>query len=131
MDEIFSFIIISYNRAEDTIDAVRNVLQLDNVQGWKKEIIVLNNGSTQDYAIFQQYLSTLPNDERGLIHYINHTKNLGVAGGRNLCINEANGKYLLFMDDDAELNNKNVIQLILDLYAKYETEKLADRKSVV
>lgn len=125
MDEIFSFIIISYNRAEDTIDAVRNVLQLDNVQGWKKEIIVLNNGSTQDYAIFQQYLSTLPNDERGLIHYINHTKNLGVAGGRNLCINEANGKYLLFMDDDAELNNKNVIQLILDLYAKYETEKLA------
>ena len=65
MNEIFSFLIISFNRAEDTIDAVKNVLQLDNVNGWTKEIIVLNNGSTQDYCIFQNYL----NQALPLLHF--------------------------------------------------------------
>ena len=125
MDGIFSFVIISFNRAEDTIDAVKNVLQLDNVNGWSKEIVVLNNGSTQDYSVFQNYLNTLSAEERNFIHYINHTENLGVAGGRNICIKKATGKYLLFMDDDSEIANKDVIQKVLDLYKKYENEKLA------
>ncbi|HNE51299.1 MAG TPA: glycosyltransferase [Chitinophagales bacterium] len=125
MDAIFSFVIISYNRAADTIDAVKNVLLLDEVQGWTKEIVVLNNGSTQEYKIFENYLNTLPKGDRDKINYINSNENLGVAGGRNLCIKEATGKYLLFMDDDSEIANTNVIQQILDLYKKYENRKLA------
>lgn len=125
MNNIFSFLIISFNRAEDTIDAVKNVLQLDNVEGWKKEIVVLNNGSTQDYKVFQNYLNQLSEENRSIVEYINHPINLGVAGGRNLCIKEATGTYLLFMDDDAEIVQKNVIQLVLDKYKKYEAENLA------
>lgn len=125
MNEVFSFVIISFNRAEDTIDAVKNVLQLDNVEGWAKEIIVLNNGSTQDYKEFQQFLDILSKEDRVIIKYICHSSNLGVAGGRNLCIREASGKYLLFMDDDAEIVQHNAIQIILDKYEKYGNEKLA------
>jgi len=125
MNNIFSFLIISFNRAEDTIDAVKNVLQLENVIGWTKEIVVLNNGSTQDYTVFQDYLDQLSDNDKNLINYINHPTNLGVAGGRNLCIKEATGKYLLFMDDDSEIVQSNVIQLILDKYKKYEAERLA------
>lgn len=125
MGTIFSFVIISFNRAEDTVDAVKNVLQLGNVAGWIKEIVVLNNGSTQDYSIFQKYLDMLPADERSIINYIDNKVNLGVAAGRNLCIRAAKGKYLLFMDDDSEIANKDVIQKVLDLYQKYESEKLA------
>ena len=125
MNEIFSFLIISFNRAEDTIAAVNNVLQLDNVKGWTKEIIVLNNGSSEDYSIFQNYLNQLSVENRILVNYINHTVNLGVAGGRNMCIREAKGKYLLFMDDDSEIVQQDVIQLILDKFKKYENEKLA------
>lgn len=125
MNDIFSFIIISFNRAEDTIDAVKNVLQLDNVSGCTKEIVVLNNASTQDYSLFVNYLNSLSADERNCINYIHHTENLGVAGGRNFCIRKATGKYLLFMDDDAEITNKDVIQKVLNLYKKYETENLA------
>ncbi|MDB5227629.1 MAG: hypothetical protein JWN78_1822 [Bacteroidota bacterium] len=123
--DIFSFIIISYNRAEDTINAVKNVLQLTNVPGWTKEIVVLNNGSVTDYSTFENYLQQLSSPDRELIHYINHPVNLGVAGGRNLCIREAKGKYLLFMDDDSEIMNKDVIHKVLELYKKYETDKLA------
>ncbi len=125
MNDVFSFVIISFNRAEDTIEAVKNVLQLDNVHGWTKEIIVLNNGSTQVYTGFQNYLNSLSVEEKNLINYINHPTNLGVAGGRNLCIREARGKYLLFMDDDAEIVQQNIIGLILDKYKKYEAERLA------
>ncbi|MEN9448993.1 MAG: hypothetical protein RJA25_2283 [Bacteroidota bacterium] len=125
MKQIFSFLIISYNRAEDTVEAVRNVLQLEEVEGWEKEIIILNNGSTQDYKSFQVYLETLSEEDRALIKYIYHSQNLGVAGGRNLCIKEASGKYLLFMDDDAEIVQKNAIQIILDKYEQYKSENLA------
>lgn len=125
MDNVFSFIIISYNRAQDTIDAVKNVLSLDNIAGWKKEIIVLNNASTTDYSIFESYLNQLSEEYKSLVNYINHDKNLGVAGGRNLCIQKATGKYLLFMDDDAEITNQDVIQKVLELYKKYEKENLA------
>ncbi|MBK9328458.1 MAG: glycosyltransferase [Sphingobacteriales bacterium] len=125
MSEKFSFLIISFNRAEDTIDAVRNVLGLDDVNGWEKEIIVLNNGSTQDYSVFEEYLKQLSPKQRELIKYIYHPKNLGVAGGRNLCIREASGKYLLFMDDDAEIVQQNVIQLVLDKFVRYMDQKLA------
>jgi GT2 family glycosyltransferase len=125
MNSVFSFLIISFNRAADTIDAVKNVLQLDEVQGWTKEIIVLNNGSTHDYYNFQNYLENLSVADRAKVNYIISSKNLGVAGGRNLSIKEATGKYLLFMDDDSEISNTNVIQQILDLYIKYEKEKLA------
>ena len=125
MNEVFSFLIISFNRAEDTIDAVKNVLGLENVEGWQKEIVVLNNGSTQDYAVFQNYIDQLSSDDKQLVKYVNHPTNLGVAGGRNLCIKEATGKYLLFMDDDAEIVQQNVIQLILNKYKKYEAERLA------
>ena len=125
MNNIFSFIIISYNRAQDTIDAVKNVLSLENVVGWQKEIIVLNNASTTDYSIFESYLNQLSVEEKSLVNYINHDKNLGVAGGRNLCIQKATGKYLLFMDDDAEITNHDVMQKVLNLYDKYESENLA------
>ena len=122
---VFSFIIISYNRAEDTIDAVKNVLALDDVEGWQKEIIVLNNGSTSDYTLFTDFLAALPEEDIIPINYIHHPQNLGVAGGRNLCIKSAKGDYLLFMDDDAEIVQKNVIRFVIDKFLQYENEKLA------
>ncbi|MEZ5026954.1 MAG: glycosyltransferase [Chitinophagales bacterium] len=124
-NSIFSFIIISYNRAEDTIDAIKNVLQLDEVQGWEKEIVVLNNGSTSDYSVLQNFIDDLSETDKQKIQYINHTENLGVAGGRNLCIQKSNGKYLLFLDDDAEIANKDVIAKVLHLYEKFQAQKLA------
>ncbi len=122
---VFSFIIISYNRAEDTIDAVKNVLALDDVDGWQKEIIVLNNGSTTDYSCFNDFIIELPQKQQSLINYIHHPKNLGVAGGRNLCIKSSNGQYLLFMDDDAEIVQTNVISFVLEKFHQYAAENLA------
>lgn len=124
MHKIFSFIIISYNRAEDTIDAVKNVLSLDDVQGWEKEIIVLNNNSTQDYVEFENYIKEIPTSEKYQINYIHHDQNLGVAGGRNFCIRKSTGTYLFFLDDDAEIVQKDVIQIVLNKFEQYKSDNI-------
>lgn len=124
MPNIFSFIIISYNRVKDTIDALKNVLNLNDVNHWRKEIIILNNNSTEDYSALEKHIKELPAEQQAQINYIHHSKNLGVAGGRNFCIQQAKGTYLFFLDDDAEIVQKNAIQIILDYYQKYAFKNL-------
>lgn len=124
MNKLLSFIIISYNRPDDTIEAVRNVFQLEDAPGYDKEIIILNNGSSVAYTTFEAYLNTLAAEQKVNLHYINNTDNLGVAGGRNLCIRQAKGEYLFFLDDDAEFATKSAIPLVLNKFKKYETENV-------
>jgi GT2 family glycosyltransferase len=121
----FSFIIISYNRPADTIEAVRNVLELEDVKGWRKEIIVLNNGSDVSYKALEDYLALLSTEQKQGIRYIDNKENVGVAGGRNFCIREATGAYLLFMDDDSEIETKDVMAKVLALYRTHEKDRLA------
>lgn len=124
MNKLLSFIIISYNRPDDTIEAVRNVLQLDEEPGYDKEVIVLKYGSALAYTTFEAYLKTLSGQQAAAVRYINNSENLGVAGGRNLCIREAKGAYLFFLDDDAEFATKNAIPLVLDKFRQYDKENL-------
>ena len=124
MPEIFSFIVISYNRAKDTIDALKNILWLDNVKGWQKEIIILNNNSPEDYKLLEDYIFSLPDELQKSIIYIHHHENLGVSGGRNFCIRKASGKYLFFLDDDAEIVQQNAIQIVLEKFEKYTFKNL-------
>ncbi|MEZ4878739.1 MAG: glycosyltransferase [Chitinophagales bacterium] len=124
MNDVFSFLIISYNRPKDTIDAVANVLSLSNFDGFSKEIIVVNNASTDSYQIFEDYIAQLSPEQKSLVQYIYSDKNLGVAGGRNLLIQKAKGKYLLFMDDDAEINYPSVIEYVIKVYDEYKKYNL-------
>lgn len=122
-----SFIIISYNRPADTIAAVENVLQLQNVAGYQKDIVVINNGSTSSYGIFEDYLQALNPEFRQLINYYHSPQNLGVAQGRNLGVQMAKAQHLIFMDDDAEFAENNAISLVLEKLAQYagnEAEKV-------
>lgn len=120
----FSFIVISYNRAKDTIDALKNILWLDNVEGWEKEIIILNNNSSEDYLPLEHYIAQCSIEIQKTIHYIHHNENLGVSGGRNFCIKKATGKYLFFLDDDAEIVQQNAIAIILKKFEQYKSENL-------
>jgi len=120
--EILSFIVISYNRPEDTEIVTKNILELTEVAGYQKEIIVINNGSTKSYATFDNFLSQLSPTKRQLINYIDSTENLGVARGRNLGIQKATGRILFFIDDDAVFQEKDVIPITLKKLAQYKTD---------
>lgn len=119
-----SFIIISYNRPNDTAAALANVLQLQNAAGYEKDIVIINNGSTIAYTDFENYLHTLAPNNRRLVNYHHSSENLGVARGRNLGVQMAKGNHLIFLDDDAEFEHDNAIPAVLQLLAKFKPDEM-------
>lgn len=114
MNNIFSFVIISYNRCSDTILALKNIIGLENYKSYRKEIIILNNFSTEDYSPLE--IEIRKRSHEADIVYLNHKVNLGVAGGRNFAYKKAKGDYILFLDDDAEILTPNTIALIVNKF---------------
>ncbi|NNC95218.1 MAG: glycosyltransferase family 2 protein [Chitinophagales bacterium] len=122
--KIFSFVIISFNRPQETIEVVQNILEIENVDGFSKEILVINNGSEKSYGSFEAYLDNLNHEDRQKVIYIDHPENTGVAGGRNIGIKKATGNYLFFIDDDAEFEENFVLPFTLEKFKEYEKDNV-------
>ncbi len=121
MNQIFSFVIITYNRPEETIDVVDNILfHVNDVEGISKEIIVINNDSDVDYNDFTAYLNKLSSDQQNKVRYHLAEENLGVPRGRNLGISMARGETMIFIDDDAVFIESDVIEKTIDIFNRFE-----------
>lgn len=123
MKEI-SVLIVSYNRAGDTLELLENLAAQKNIATYVLEILLLNNASTDDYSAIEQFISAhrfLP------VIYISHDENLGVARGRNYLIERSAGKYLLVLDDDVVLAEETAIETIASLFGqeRYVTNNTA------
>lgn len=121
---IFSFIIISFNRPQETVEVVQNILALEEVEGFKKEILVINNGSEKSYNLFEDYYAGLNPEDSQRVIYIDHHENTGVAGGRNIGIQKASGEYLFFIDDDAEFEENFVLPFTLKKFEEYKDQNV-------
>ena len=95
MDIQVSIVTINYNGLKDTCELMET-LPLDDAS---IEVIVVDNASTHDEAsiIAQRYPQVI---------VIRSPKNLGFAGGNNLGIRAAHGKYLFFLNNDTILWKK-------------------------
>jgi GT2 family glycosyltransferase len=123
-NEIISFIIISYNRPGDTINVVKNILFfLNDLSGYQKEILVINNDSSIPYNEFESFLEDLSDTERKKVNYFPLKENLGVPKGRNFGMKEASGETMVFIDDDAEFLNKDTISITVEYFQKFEKTK--------
>jgi len=95
-----SIITINYNGLNDTCALIESIPFND-----KMEVIVVDNASTNDEVskINQRfpYVKTIKSD-----------KNLGFAGGNNLGIKAAKGKYLFIINNDTIFKDFNVQPLI-------------------
>ena len=89
-----SIITVNFNGLEDTSALLGTIPQTDGV-----EVIVVDNGSSDDEAsvIQQRY---------PWITVVRSPKNLGFAGGNNLGIKAAHGKYLYFINNDTLLEER-------------------------
>lgn len=90
-----SIITINYNGLKDTCELLDTLpLEDDSI-----EVIVVDNASKEDEAtqIEQRYPQ---------IKVIRSKENLGFAGGNNLGIQAAQGKYLFFLNNDTLLRSK-------------------------
>lgn len=92
MDIILSIITINYNGLKDTCELLES-LPLDDES---IEVIVVDNASKEDeaFVIEQRYPQ---------VNIIRSQENLGFAGGNNLGIQAARGKYQFFINNDTIL----------------------------
>ncbi len=88
-----SIITINYNGYKDTCELIASLPLEDK----SIEVIVVDNASKEDEAtlIEQQYPQVI---------VIRSKENLGFAGGNNLGIQAAHGKYLFFLNNDTILS---------------------------
>ena len=89
---LLSIITINYNGLKDTCELI-GTLPLEDKS---IEVIVVDNASAQDEA-------TIIEERYPQVKIIRSKKNLGFAGGNNLGIKAAKGKYLFFLNNDTLL----------------------------
>lgn len=95
-----SIITINYNGVKDTCELIDSIPFNSNM-----EVIVVDNASKQDEA-------SIISEKYPHIKVIRSKQNLGFAGGNNLGIKEAKGKYILLINNDTYFKEFNIDSLI-------------------
>ena len=98
-----SIITINYNGVKDTCELIET-LPLDDAS---IEVIVVDNASKADEATF--IALRFPQ-----VKVIRSTQNLGFAGGNNLGIQTAQGKYLFFINNDTIIHHPSDIRHLIN-----------------
>lgn len=90
---LVSIITVSYNHPEVTCELLASLRMISYPS---IEIIVVDNASPRDNpdVIKEQYPEII---------FIKSTTNLGFAGGNNLGVKQAKGRYVLFINNDTEV----------------------------
>lgn len=93
VEKLLSIITVNYNGLKDTCELIES-LPLDDES---LEVIIVDNGSKQDEAteLEKHYPHAI---------IIRSDMNIGFAGGNNLGIQAAKGKYLFFVNNDTLFN---------------------------
>lgn len=95
-----SIIIVTRNR----LDKLKRCLDSLKLKLSEAEIIVVDNGSNDGTV---QYLK----DNSG-IKLIALDSNIGPAGGRNIGVKQCSGEFIVFIDDDAWIEDLNVKKIL-------------------
>ena len=109
MEIITSIITINYNGIKDTCELIDSLPLEDK----SIEVIVVDNASKEDEA-------TIIANRHPQVKVIRSEQNLGFAGGNNLGIKAAQGKYILFINNDTILRHQT--SDIRHLVSRIETD---------
>lgn len=101
MKKTVSIIIANYNRCKFLDRAIRSCLDQSNSRNIEIEIVVVDDGSTDDSL---KMLATFEDN----IKLIKHENNLGVAAAANTGIKFSKGDFLLRLDSDDFLSKYSV-----------------------
>lgn len=106
--ELISVVVITYKRKLDVLSrAIKSVL---NQSYANLELIVVND-APEEVELEKQIKGYIDSADDRRIKYILHEKNMGANYARNTGLENANGKYIAYLDDDDEwLSNKIELQ---------------------
>ena len=102
LEKLLSIITINYNGLQDTCELIESLPADDD----SLEVIVVDNASTQDEA--SEIENRFPH-----VMVIRSDENLGFAGGNNLGIQAAHGKYLFFLNNDTIIHQPSTISHLI------------------
>lgn len=89
---------------------MQNIAGLNNASNLLEQVIVVNNASSSNYSLVEEYISSRHSIP---FLYLNSPENLGVTRGRNFALSHATGEIIIFLDDDAVLQNKDALENVL------------------
>ena len=104
---ILSFLIPTKNRPDDLEANILAISKLDLI-GLDYEILVLDDGSTIDYSFDVSRYE--------FIKYYKNKSSLGISSVRNKLAALAKGKYLIFLDDDVQIDNNLNLDSLFKLF---------------
>ncbi len=104
---------------------VSNIAGLDQALELLEEVIIVNNASTEDYSSVKEYIALHPEIP---FKYFDSPENPGVARGRNFAISHSSAPFLIMLDDDAEMGNKDCL---VNLYEEFNTSKTYRETAII
>lgn len=100
---IVSIVLLFYNRAEMSLQCLENLAgYVDDIPF---EVVIIDNGSTDETA---RLLERIRN-----VKIVRNSANLGFGGGCNQAVDLSAGKYILFLNNDAQLLSSS-LKIMLD-----------------
>lgn len=105
MSRKFSVVVCTFNAGGDLKDCLKS---LENQDYDEIEIIVVNDASTDGTA---QYLEFFRKQSKALTRVVTNERNLGVAGSRNVGIQNATGEVIAFTDADCVADRHWITEL--------------------
>lgn len=100
-------IILSWNRAKETVEAIESALAQKNVA---QRVLVVDQGSTPENLA--ELRRVAGRDSRVVLHEVG--RNIGVAGGRNLASDLGCAPYIVALDNDAIFSDGLVLRRVVD-----------------
>ncbi len=114
-----SFVIITYNPPGDTLELLKNISGLNRASELLQDVIIVNNASADDYSEIKNYVSSAVNIP---FNFIDASENLGVTKGRNFALTFAKGNIVIFLDDDAIIQNTDALENVIKAFDKHGFE---------
>jgi GT2 family glycosyltransferase len=112
--QVFSFVILHYQTAEDTISCVRSIIE--NISYPDKYILVVENGSSNKSGeLVKNAFLNLP-----WFIYLHNNKNLGFAKGNNVgysyAKNVLKSDFIALINNDTSINQADFVDKIIERY---------------
>lgn len=106
-DEVYiSIITINFNGVKDTCQMIDSLKQFLSAVSY--EIIIVDNASLNNEAAFIE-------EKYPDVRCFRSNKNLGFAGGNNIGISQAKGKYIFLLNNDTYIQDDSILNLAIFL----------------
>jgi glycosyltransferase involved in cell wall biosynthesis len=99
MISTLSIIIPVYNESKTIFSVLKKVSEIELIKGIRKEIIIVNDGSTDDT---EDRINEFIKSQQVSIQFLSHKKNLGKGRAIKTALKEVTGEYLIIQDGDLE-----------------------------